>query len=468
MKRNSQIFLAVATILVLVAAVASFFRGTQRALARGERSASAEFSILRNSLLTLQKREDLHDSLLRKRLVALYNGSERLLAAQILDSSGMVVWKVPADSPYFALPGDPNAIGGFSAPKGSTVQYSSPLGGGMKLSALYFTLRRTDIAAAVTLPIALSFSWVIISLFLLFNPFRKAPQKREIQESEAQEEDAAQPPLATEEASADTTEEAPSPLPENPEPIPEEASLADAEIDAILDEEDEEEAEEKAEIDSVPEASKPSFDESLSRLEKEIALWTAKRQDFAKAPPAQEEKPDLVPPERPAEAPAPIMPLRETLDVSSFPMPLSLQSPNLESKLSEELSRPLSDIALMLIHCSLASPGDPAAVAMAVTIKDYIGSKDLVFELYKGGFAVALPSVDLGGALKMSEDLADVLATTLGLYKELEDSAPIYIGISAAAGRKVDSYKLFREASTAIHKAVSGGKSKILAFRPKA
>ncbi|TXT42470.1 MAG: hypothetical protein FD137_2135, partial [Spirochaetes bacterium] len=452
--------------LVLVVAVASFFIGAQRAVSRGERSASAEFSILRNSLLNLQRREDLYDPLLRKRLVALYNGSERLLAAQILDSAGMVVWKVPADSPYFALPNDPGAIGGFAAPKGNTSPYSSPLGGGMKLSALYFTLKRADIAAAAVLPIALSFSWAAISLFLLFNPFKKPRQR-----VEAKDEATGQASVESAESPVETPEDAPISVPASApaqsavlEAEAEEISLADAEIDAILDEEEVEE--------EIVEAPKPSFDESLSRLEKEIALWTAKRQDFAKE--SQDAKPeqalpDLVPPEptTPPFAP-PAAPPKEILDVASFPMPLSIQSPNLESKLSEELSRPLSDIALMLIHCSLASPGDPAAVALAVTIKDYIGSKDLVFELYKGGFAVALPSVDLGGALKMSEDLADVLATTLGLYKELEDSAPIYIGISAAAGRKVDSYKLFREASTAIHKAVSGGKSKILAFRPKA
>ncbi|MEW6549271.1 MAG: hypothetical protein AB1407_07420 [Spirochaetota bacterium] len=507
MKRISQLLFAIATVLVLAATAASFITGARGAIARGERAASAEFSILRNSLLNLQRREDLYDVLLRKRLVALYNGSERLLAAQILDSSGLVVWKVPADSPYFALPNDPKATGGFSAPEGRTAQYSSPLGGEMKLSALYSTLRRSDVAGAVAFPVGLSLAWMLVLLVLLANPFKRPKPEARSEETLPAPEGSGPAEPSTEILEAGThsgpetqsaeIEEAAEPPMESeyvaPEVKSEEPSLADEEIDALLDQEEAEEADaaeagteaEESEDEAaeemeegnqdlekeaqIPSAPKPSFDESLSRLEREIAQWTAKRKDFAapEEPPVETEGEKPERPEPSSETPRAEAP-RERLDVSSFPMPLSLQSPALESKLTEELGRPLSDLALMLIHCSLANPGDPAAVAMAVTIKDYIGSKDLVFELYKGGFAVVLPSVDLGGALKMSEDLADVLATTLGLYTDLEDGEPIFIGISAAAGRKVDSYKVFREASTAIHKAVSGGKSKILAFRPKA
>ena len=150
-------------------------------------------------------------------------------------------------------------------------------------------------------------------------------------------------------------------------------------------------------------------------------------------------------------------------------MSLSLSDSQLEARLNEELGRNIrTDISLMLIHCAVSSRSDPAAVALAVTIKDYIGSKDLIFELYKGAFAVVLPSVDLGGALKMSEDLADVLSATLSLYRDIEGDAPVYIGISARSDRRVDAYKIYREASTAVHKAYSGSHSRILAFRPKA
>ena len=148
----------------------------------------------------------------------------------------------------------------------------------------------------------------------------------------------------------------------------------------------------------------------------------------------------------------------ERPDLANLPMPLALTDAQLEARLDEELNRNTkSELSLMLIHCAVSSRTDPAAVALAVTIKDYIGSKDLVFELYKGAFAVVLPSVDLGGALKMSEDLADVLSATLCLYKDIEGEAPVFIGISARADRKVDAYKIYREASTAVHKAYAGG-----------
>ncbi|PKL75620.1 MAG: hypothetical protein CVV27_14400, partial [Candidatus Melainabacteria bacterium HGW-Melainabacteria-1] len=77
-------------------------------------------------------------------------------------------------------------------------------------------------------------------------------------------------------------------------------------------------------------------------------------------------------------------------------MPLALGDSLLEVRLSEELARgPRTEVSLMLIHCGISSRTDPAAIALAVTVKDYIGAKELIFELYKGAFAVVLPSVDL-------------------------------------------------------------------------
>jgi hypothetical protein len=171
--------------------------------------------------------------------------------------------------------------------------------------------------------------------------------------------------------------------------------------------------------------------------------------------------------EPPAPMPSAPIPGASKRDLADLSLPLSLQNPNLEARLTEGLARQGADLALILIHCGLVSESDPAAAALAVTLRDYIGAADLIFELYKGAFAVVLPSVDLGAALKMSEDLADVLSTTYSLYRDLEGEAPVYLGISARSNRGVDAYKLYREASTAVHKAYSGGPSKILAFRPK-
>lgn len=149
-------------------------------------------------------------------------------------------------------------------------------------------------------------------------------------------------------------------------------------------------------------------------------------------------------------------------------MPLSLSDSLLEHKLTEELARnDRNETTLLLVHCEVNGPSDPLSTALAATTRDYFGTKELLFELYRGAFAVILPGVDLGASLKMSEDLADVLSTTMSLYKDLEGEAPVFIGISSRSGRAIDSFKLYREASTAIHKAFADGNSRILAFRPK-
>jgi len=103
----------------------------------GERASGAEYSIIRNALTGIRTKDDLRDDFLRQRLIALYKGSDRLLAAQVLDESGLVVWKLPGDSPYFALPGSPSSRAGFSAPDLSTVVFTTPLNNGMKLATLF-------------------------------------------------------------------------------------------------------------------------------------------------------------------------------------------------------------------------------------------------------------------------------------------------------------------------------------------
>ena len=608
MRKTLRILVAVLSILVAALAIFSLFFRIGELKTSGERSSGAEYSILRNELMAMQTKESLNDQLFRDKLVALYRGSQRLLAAQVLDANGFVAWKIPADSAYFALPNAVSARSGFAAPENSTVVFTTTLNDGMRLSALYASVRRSDIAQAAKVPLIVIAIWclAVALAFLLLGEERKdsllpdvidtskidlsvyAPEPEikpegdagkpgaetnsEHETAEAALAPAAAAPAApVEKAAEEAAAKATPPAAEaaRPEAVKPWAETAEAPINAAATAAAAatqaapaaQPAETKAQPQAAPKTEAPAqsfsdaarsgrtFEESLAKLEEEIVEWTNRHPERAakiiseqaaaakpaaesaiksaapadvdqeldeeiaelEAPPEEEaagsedmtladsmetleefeelnaegEERQEASAERDREAaPAPAAESprgqpaqareaaaqpQDRQDLATLPMSLSLSDSQLEARLNEELGRNIrTDISLMLIHCAVSSRNDPAAVALAVTVKDYIGSKDLIFELYKGAFAVVLPSVDLGGALKMSEDLADVLSATLSLYRDIEGEAPVYIGISARSDRRVDAYKIYREASTAVHKAYSGSHSRILAFRPKA
>ncbi len=538
MRKLLRILVATASIVVALMSIASLWYRLNEARISGERSSGAEYSILRNALTSIQSDADLQDQVLRGRLQSLYKGSDRLMAVQVLDSGGLAVWKMPAESAYFALPGKGSSRNGFSAPEWSTVVYSTPLDGNMKLVALYATVLRSDFSYSAKLPLLVSGIWFLLACLAVFL-LRKEKSPGDAGSIDTSSVSFESPPAA--EPPPDTETKPETVMAEAAEITPDEQEV-DREALAVSEEPPVES--EPATPDS--QGLRPSgdgFEESLSKLEEEIIEWSSKRQE-ARQPrqetrdeisesmdeemdddeaaetangetdsgeettledsletlqefeelSAEEDKADeqreqesglrheetpedmaevvpepiiipSPPSPRKAQEPASAAALN---DLTDLPMPLSLTEPGIESRLSQELSRSdRSEVSLMLIHCSIGGPTDPAAMALSATMKDYIGSKELIFELYKGAFAVILPSVDLGGALKMSEDLSDVLATTLGLYRDIDGEAPVYIGISARSERPVDAYKLYREASTAVHKAFSGSHSRILAFRPK-
>jgi hypothetical protein len=534
MRKTLRWLLVVLSFSVAALALGSILFSIGEMRNSGERASGAEYSIIRNALTGIRTKEDLKDDFLRQRLIALYKGSERLLAVQVLDSSGLVLWKLPGNSAYFALPGSPSSRAGFSAPDLSTVVFTTPLNNGMKLATLFVTLRKADLAKAVKTPLIFLALWfgLMVAAFFVFG--KDKDEEKALSESspepEAAEDSAAEAELEAEaEASAaedealtesETTageaapgEEETHAEPEKP-PREEAAKSVSPPTPATLLEEieeeefvsDEEDFEDADEGKALP-APRKNFEESLARLEEEVASWSSRHgdvktsgpvpdeagqvedtqegQDFIESLEAEEELAELEEiskrQETEAKTPAVSAAPEKTSSLSSenlnpaaganlasLALPLSLVDSELEAKLREELERgPKVEVSLMLIHCSVNSGTDPAALALAVTVRDYIGAKDLIFELYKGAFAVVLPSVDLGGSLKMSEDLADVLSATLGLYRDIDGEAPVYIGISARSERKLDAFKLYREASTALHKAFEGQQSRILAFRPK-
>ena len=550
MRRKLRSLAVLATLLLVLVAVGYFVYRIGQINSSGGRSSEAEYSILRNALVSIQSKAEINGELLRGRLLALYQGSDRLLAAQVLDESGLVLWKVPAKSRYFALPNETSSESGYSTPSFSTVVLSTPLAGGMRLTALYTTFRRSDVSKAALPSFIMLLAWfIVLCIALVF--LRKDP-------GEAKGPQGIDVPAIENEALAleAVPIERKVPEPQAPQSVSEsplgegEESASEGEPEKIVDIEDIEDFEDLDEMDQEAEekpvgigsswlsphakreASGRNFEESLAKLEEEVREWST-RKPISQAFPANPGQPPSTVeiPESPAPAPAddsleeeiqeeieemdaegdeqPLpdeLPSREApefeaeellkefeelsaddspvqqaqpsrspspvsengkRDLTDLSLPLSLQHAGLEARLAEGVARGGADLALILIHCGLTSDTDPAAAALAVTLRDYIGTADLVFELYKGAFAVVLPSVDLGSALKMSEDLADVLAATYSLYRDLDGEAPVYLGISARSGRTVDAFKLYREASTALHKAYSGGPSKILAFRPK-
>ena len=216
-------------------------------------------------------------------------------------------------------------------------------------------------------------------------------------------------------------------------------------------------------MEPIPSETFPSSEEAIAQEEaaplEEVAPSEAESPEEVSPPQAEVAPQEVASPEI-------ISPHQETVPLFDFP--LALVDASLKARLASELNRTeLADIALMLIHCDLNSANDPAGPALAVTIKDYFGVKDLVFELGSCDFAIVLPGMDVSGCLKMTEDLEDVLTATLGLYRDIEGEAPIFIGISSKASRNVDAFRVYKEAGRALEIAYTGTGSKILAFRPR-
>lgn len=578
MRKKLRVAIGILSLVAVAFTIISFIFRLNEIKASGELASGAEYSILRNAVASTATKEDFQDRFTRDRLLALYEGSTRLLAAQVLDENGLSVWKIPAESKYFALPNQKGGRAGFSSPQWSTVVFTTPLSGNMRLAALYASVFTSEISNAAKLPAFFIGGWFLIVLFLSFfltkdtkegllpEPIdTKAAEKQGSEHSPemAQTQEGLieipsidktsgsgiqalstheQESIASEVDKPDTLEMrgleheaeiSPELLaayglpPDVLEPL-EITKDANAETLPELKPEHEKQAEppkysvyasngQPAKNTSQqgslqgPLSKSGNFEESLQKFEEEIVLWASRQKPAEAAEPASLKSGDLqqsaIQPEihteeaftsngegsETQELPEGLdqeiesnknkekipeiltsteaekkSQEQEKRDITTLPMPLSISEPNLENLLNDELVHGIErESSLMLIHCELSGPQDPAANALFATIRDYFVAKELMFELYKGGFAVVMPGMDLGSSLKMSEDLADVLAATMNLYKDMDGEPPVFIGISSTGGRAVDAQKLYREASTALHKAYSGSPWHILAFRPK-
>lgn len=475
MKRILRKILFIGT-LVLIAALVGFvaYKIGEFRLS-GEQGASAEYAILRNAVSPITGEEELGDQFVRDRLKSLYSASAHLLAVQVLDRNGLVIWKMPDDSPYFASPAtSPGSV--FSAPGMSTVIYMTPLPDGMKLMALYSILSQKDIANILLVPIIVLAAWILI-LVVLQLVLKGKPAETPEAETAPAEEPAGEEPQEI----SGTLEEEEEHLEENigentEEAAPEEAgtetSELDEEMEEILQEEELPPEEKPAAAAPAPETQEPApmpspempgqpetlppeaetFAHKEEPPQAALEETPAKETNPPEPEPGFEEAEFVAPPEKPEEASEP----------ATFPSSLSLDT--LKRTLGTELQRS-QETSLLLIQCMLAGASDPSALALGVTIRDYFASESLVFELAKGCYAAVLPGTDAGASLKLAVDLDDVLTTTASLYKDLAEEPPFYFGISALYDRIVPPERLYKEALAALLKAHESG-SRILAFKP--
>ena len=443
MKRTLRIILFIGTfvLLALIVGYVAWKIGEIRLL--GEQSASAEYSILRNAASLIASEEDLGDQFVRDRLKSLYNASTHLLAVQVLDRNGLVLWKMPDESPYFASPAtNPGSV--FHAPGMSTIIYMTPLPDGMKLMALYSILSQRDISNIFIVPAIILSAWIVllVVLQLVLKEKPKEPEEEIVKEElteTIEKQEYHENPLE----SASYSEEALSATQENINNTAVQETIENIEEEAAAAEEEEEEIAQK-EV-KAPENIQASQSESEA-----IPKPLSSSDDFlpgefvAPAPQTEEETEEV--------------PLPEV-----FPSTLSLAE--LKRNLDIELQRD-QETSLLLIHCILSGELDPSALALGVTIRDYFASESLVFELGKGCYAAVLPGTDAGSALKVAVDLDDVLTTTASLYKDLSEEPPFYFGISARYDRVISPDRLYREAFAALEEAQERSGSRILAFKP--
>lgn len=166
MKRILRIALSVATLVLIAGAAVYIALGIGRMRIEGEQTASAEYTILRNAASMISGEQDLGDQFVRDRLKSLYQASSHLLAMQILDKNGLVLWKLPDESAYFSTPSSGSGSV-FNAPGISTVIYMTPLAEGMKLMALYSIFSRKDFSSIIMLPLIGLALWLVFLVIML-------------------------------------------------------------------------------------------------------------------------------------------------------------------------------------------------------------------------------------------------------------------------------------------------------------
>lgn len=132
----------------------------------------------------------------------------------------------------------------------------------------------------------------------------------------------------------------------------------------------------------------------------------------------------------------------------------------LQDRLEAELKRAASfeqDLVLLVAEADIEE-GDAAAFkSFAQELVDFFSFRDLAFRRGETGAAVILPNIDLENGIKFAEEF---------MTRFREKNTNLEIGLSARAGRLVDSGRLLIEAQGALERARGNGDYQILGFKP--
>lgn len=137
----------------------------------------------------------------------------------------------------------------------------------------------------------------------------------------------------------------------------------------------------------------------------------------------------------------------------------------LEVRLDSELERAAAseqDLALFLIRLPGVVRTDLVCRKVIKLLLDLFKFRDLLFEYGTDGFAVFMQNVNLDQAMNQAEQLHDGITA---LYRELDFSASVYIGVTTRTSRLLPAARMIEEAAGAVQKAESETDLPIVAYR---
>jgi GGDEF domain-containing protein len=442
MNRKQRTVFVILGLVVILAAVSVAVIRIAYAETEGRKAAKADFDEIILSLGSLRQAADIADPALRQRLVRHYSASPDLLLLLVAERGTGVVWSIPGRSPYLrVLPGSTPVI---DHPDRSSMLLSAPLrgdsSGRLVLEALYVAIPQATVFTAFRDAGLISGAWLIVSLVIALIVGRG--------QSEATWRVGASAPVRPRSSRGD----------------PDKGSAYSPGTD-------------------------PLEDSSASELEEGFGVGTLGTEDEQEDQLLDfEAEADRLGPgfrgEAETSGPVPVEASRHApSEPESGPgraaAPQGLFSPlsglgwesYLEDRLDAELARSASfeqDLAFLMISYEGLSPDRPAYALMATAIADFFSFKDLAFERGQDGFAVILPNLDADHALRMAEEFHKKASILLREEEGSRHAAalPLYMGLSARAGRLVEASRLLGEAAIALDRAKAEGDAKIVAFKP--
>jgi GGDEF domain-containing protein len=420
MNRKFATIFAVGCIVAVLGAVSAVAYRVLSQDAAGREAAKADFEGLRSVLAYVKESSDLAEPGLRARLASRYEANPSLILVDVYERGVGDRWRIPAESPYLSPKGGAGPAPSY--PPASTILLSAPLkgdsSGRLAVDALYISLTQASAFEAFRDSlIGLGAFLALAALVLALVSGKEGARKVLHASSYSEEGDEESIPDAGAAPSAAASDLA--------------AAAAHYQFETLADEETE-----KEEASEEPAAD--DFDIPL--MDMGMAIKSAP-EDVSSREPAGLYSPS------------------SSLGWESY----------MKERLDAEISRSASfeqDLSLLAFCYDGLTSHDEAYSSIGALIKEFFSFRDMAFERGDDGFAVILPNIDSGHALRMAEEFNKKLVFLAeGDYAELE-LLPIFMGISSRAGRLVDAGRLIEEAAAALEKARYEKDSHIVAFRP--